>query len=120
MSPIAIHPSVITQVSETQVMMMRCTQRRDLPFGVSVSEEIEALVMEAGESASEKTTWMGNRMGNVVKVCKRANHPVERSGISATKNATIELHMTHSILEGIERRGWRQSPSALAFSLPEK
>lgn len=60
--------------------MMRCTQRRDLPFGVSVKEEIEALVMEAGESFSEKTTWMGNRIGNVVKVCKRVNHPLGDQG----------------------------------------
>lgn len=61
-------------------MIIRCTQSRDLPFGVSVSEEIEALVIEAGESPSpsEKITWMGNKTGNVVKVCKSANHPVGR------------------------------------------
>ena len=59
-------------------MTIRCTQSRDLPFEVSVSEEIEARVMEAEESPSpsEKTTWMGNKTGNVVKVCKSANHPL--------------------------------------------
>ena len=69
--------------------MMRCTQRRDLPFGVSVREEIEALVMEAGESFLEKIKWMENRIGNVVKVCKRVNHPVGRSRVSAAANATM-------------------------------
>lgn len=82
MSPKDIHSSVITQVIETQKMIIRCTQSRDLPFGVSVREEIEARVMEAGDSPSpsEKTTWMGNKMGKVVKVCKSANHPVEDQG----------------------------------------
>ena len=66
---------------------MRCIQRRDLPFAVFVNEEIEALVMEAGESSIEKTTWVGNRTGNVVRVCKSANHPVRRSRISAYKGS---------------------------------
>lgn len=87
MTPIDTHKRVITQVSEIQKMKTRWTQSRDLPFGVFVSEEIEARVMDAGEfpSPSEKTTWMGNRTGNVVKVCKSANHPVGRSGISANR-----------------------------------
>jgi len=75
---------VIIQVIETQKRTMRCIQRRDLPFAVFVNEEIEALVMEAGESPLEKTMWMGNRIGNVVKVCKSANHPAGRSRISAS------------------------------------
>ena len=104
MRPIVIHPSVVIQVIEIQEMMMRWTQRRDLPFGVSVREEIEALVMEAGESPSEKTTWMENRTGNVVKVCNRVNHPVGRSRISAAMNATMEWNMTYNTLGGIERR----------------
>lgn len=80
-------------------MMIRCTQSRDLPFEVSVSEEIEALVIEAGESPSlsEKTTWMGNKTGNVVKVCKSANHPVGRSGASAIRNGAARHKMGHHV-----------------------
>ena len=89
MSPKEIHRSVIIQVIEIQKMTMRCIHRRDLPFAVFVNEEIEALVMEAGESSSEKTRWIGSRSGNVVRACKSANHPVVRLKISADRNATI-------------------------------
>jgi hypothetical protein len=56
MSPRTIQRSVIIQVIEIQKMMMKCIQRRDLPFRELVNEDIEALVMEAGEHSSEKTT----------------------------------------------------------------
>ena len=56
MSPRATHRRVSIQVADTQKMTMRCIQRRDLPFAVAVNEDIDALVMEAGESPSEKTT----------------------------------------------------------------
>ena len=71
---------MIIQVTEIQKTTIRCTQNRDLPFGVSVREEIEARFMEVGESPSpsEKTIWMGNKTGKVVKVCNSANHPVRR------------------------------------------
>ena len=83
---------------------MRCIQRRDLPFEVFVNEEIEALVMEAGESPLEKTTWMGNRTGNVVKVCKSANHPVGRSRISVSQGSNCGVGMTYSTRAEIEHR----------------
>jgi hypothetical protein len=93
MTPDDIHSRVIIQVTETQKIRTRWTQSRDLPFAVSVNEEIEALVIEAGESpsASEKITCMVNRTGNVVKVCNNANHPVERSCISAARSIIVKV-----------------------------
>ena len=96
MTPNVIHSRVIIQVTEVQKMTMRWTQSRDLPLVVSVNEEIEALVIEAGESPSpsEKITCMENRTGNVVKVCNSANHPVRRSCISAIRNIIVKIKRT--------------------------
>ena len=102
---------------------MRCTQSRDLPFGVSASEEIEAVVMEASESTSlsEKMTWMVNKTGNVVKVCKSANHPVEGSGsaLPGMIPQSTKWGITYNTHAEIERRGWRQSLGAPAFAFQE-
>lgn len=39
---------------------------------MSTREEIDARVMERGDiPSSEKLRWMGRRIGNVVKVCRR-------------------------------------------------
>lgn len=48
--------------------------RSDSPFGVVTRDDIDARVMDLGETvASENSTWMGNRMGNVEIVCSKAN-----------------------------------------------
>jgi len=41
----------------------------DKPFGVLTSDEMDALVIDVGDTeSSENRIWMGNRTGNVVRV----------------------------------------------------
>jgi len=49
-----------------------CIQSRERPLGVPTREDMEALVIDLDEmEASEKSMWMGKRMGKVVRRCKK-------------------------------------------------
>lgn len=48
---------------------------------MATSDDIDARVIESGEvELSEKWTWIGSRMGVVVRVCRRVNQAVYARG----------------------------------------
>lgn len=62
------------QVVEIQKRRMMCIQRSSNPSDVATRDDIDARVIESREVVlSEKWTWIGSRMGVVVRVCRRVN-----------------------------------------------
>lgn len=62
------------QVKVTQMSKSKCIHRSDEPLVVLTRDDIEALVIDFGDTVSSANVMcMGNRSGHVVRVCVSAN-----------------------------------------------
>lgn len=95
-APLQIHIRVAIQEKVTQNKRQMWIHNRDRPFEVSTREDMDARVIDFGETLlSENLTWIGNRIGMVVHVCSNVNQTENDRLILANGRMGHETYNNH-------------------------